>query len=255
MSLSISFVQTAPGPNKVMGVWATDGGIQRNEHSVLITGVTTAPLSNPLTNIKFLIVGDSSVTNLATYLQTARTSLGYSATLTITTQVIGSSYTGANMTTANFDCILVYTNGGLAFNSALGTNMNAFVQSGGHMITAAFVWGDVSAITNFTYTNSPFQYLGASGVTSISPYTVVVDTPITRGLPTTFTTTTGYQSSTIVAQSGTTVVATYPSGNAFIGTATIGGVRQVGINVYPILNDTNLQKIICNAIYWTVGNI
>jgi hypothetical protein len=255
MPLTISFVQTAPGPDKVIAQWATDGGVQQNEHTVLVTGVTTAPLSNLLTNIRLLIVGDSSASNLATYLQTARTSLGYSATLTITTQLIGSSYTGANMTTANFDCILVYTNGGLTYNSSLGTNMNAFVQSGGHMITAAFVWGNVSAITNFTYTNCPFQYLGSSPVASISPYTVVVDTTITRGLPTTFTTTSYFQSAGIVAQSGTTVVATYPSGTAFIGTATIGGVRQVGINTYPILNDTNLQKIICNAIYWAVGNI
>lgn len=252
MPLTISFVQTAPGTNKVIGAWATDGGIQPNEHTVILSGVSVSVL---LTNINLLIVGDSSAGTLATYLQTARTSLGYSATLTITTQLIGSSYTGANMTTSNFDCVIVYTNGGLTYNSSLGTNMNAYVQSGGHLITAAFIWGNVSAITNFTYTNSPFQYLGTSGTASISPYTVVVDTPITRGLATTFSPTSYFQSASIVAQSGTTVVATYPSGTAFIGTATIGGTRQVGINIYPILNETTLHKIFCNAIYWAVGNI
>lgn len=255
MALSISFVQTAPGPNKVMGLWASDGGVQQNERTVLVRGIVTGPILNPLVNINLLIVGDSSVGTLATYLQTARTSLGYSATLTITTQLIGAAYTGANMTTANFDCVLVYTNGGLSYNAALGTNMNAFVQSGGHLISATFIWGNVAAITNFTYTNSPFVYLGASDTATNSPYTVVVDTPITRGLSTTFSPTSSYQSATIVAQSGATVVATYPSGNPYIATATIGGARQVGINMYPIFNETTAQKIFCNAIYWAVGNI
>ena len=215
-------------------------------------------IGTPITNIRLLIVGDSNVTTLSTNLQTARTDMGLTAqTLTITTQLIGAGYTGANLTTANFDVVLLYTNGGLAYNASLGTNLNTFLTSGGgHGVFGGFLWGNVGAVTNFNYANNPYAYKGTYTLITTSTYSNIVASPITTSAF--LTGNTGSASantpSPITVQADATSISQYSNGTSFIATQIAGASRRVAINQYPT-NTTEYNRLFCRAIYWTVGAI
>ena len=72
---------------------------------------------NPLQDSKGLripsvnIIGDSSTGTVVTALNSARTAAGYTTTMIYTQTLIAAGYTGADLTTANYDVILVYMNG------------------------------------------------------------------------------------------------------------------------------------------------
>ena len=220
-----------------------------------------APAPAPITNINLVILGTSGdVATISTNLPQARTALGYSQKLTITTQVINSSYTGSDLN--SYDVIILTTNSGVAYNSSLGTNLNSAVINGKHLIMAEFTWGNIASVTNFDYTNnSTFLYNGNFTLTNTNTITNLVSHPITNGLSTTIglTSTNVLSSAQAVLTTGVTVISQYTSGSApFIAIKQRGSANLVGINQAlnaPYISYTVFNKMIVNSVYWCMGLI
>jgi len=220
------------------------GGFGRNVPSSGGGGLTPGTL-------KVNLIGDSSVSTFATGLQTAKTALGYSTVTLTITQTALSNYTGSDLTTANYDVIVIWTNGGLTFNSSFGTNVNNYISNGGKVVFGVFCWGNVPAITNLTYTNTPYIYKGTQG-NAVANMTVLLAHPITNGIPTSISggASTFYTNSVSVQPTATNL-ATYPDATSMV--AIQSGPRRVGINLWPGTGYVNLNKLFVNAIVWAGG--
>lgn len=206
--------------------------------------------SGPAGTLKVNIIGDSSIGTVATNLGTARTALGYTnVTMTYTTTLL-NNYTGSDLTTANYDVLLVYTNGGITFNSSFGTNLNNYITSGGKVVFGVFCWGNVSAITNFTYTNSPYVYKGTQG-NQIATMTKTVAHPITSNISTAITTSSTFFTNAVSVQPTATSIATFPDGTSMVATQT--SPRRVGVNLYAVIGTANGYRLYLNSLLWAGG--
>ncbi len=213
---------------------------------------------------RVLIVGDSSVTNIPTALQTAKTALGYSAvTLTISTVTPSGSYTGSDITTANYDAVMVYTNGGITYTASLGTNIASFVANGGVLITMVFCWS--IRIANYPFTSTPLNY-NQGGSTqqqngTNGNRTDSVVHPITTGITTSMTggVATFYQDFLGVSDANATIISTFTSNSLpMIAVRTDGsGNRTVSINLFGFYASTNtpIAQVIVRSILWGVKYI
>jgi len=206
----------------------------------------------PSGTIRVNIIGDSNIASIVTALNNAKTALGYPAvTITYTQSPIVAGYTGSNLTTANFDVLLLYMNGGLSVNASLGANINAFIAAGGKAVYGVFLWN--ITISGLTYTNTPFVYRGAQS-NEVATMTVTVVSPITTGITATLSNgASTYNQPSLVAQSDATVIATAPSGNSLVATQV--NPRRVGINMFPgvLSSYSNAAKLFVNAIMWAAG--
>jgi hypothetical protein len=209
-------------------------------------------------NVNLIILGNNAVTTLRDAITTAKTNLGYSGTLAITTQVL-NGYTGSDLSL--YDIAIWYTDGGLNLNTTLGTNLNNFVTSGKHLIMASFCWGNVPSISTFEYaTNSTYAYKGSMTLVNTGSVTYSAVHPITTGiLPSTGT---GSQNipNPITSTADSTVIATFndgPPATSFIATKQRGSSKLVGINLYvPIAyseSTASVAKYVCNSVYWCMG--
>jgi hypothetical protein len=218
--------------------------------------------ATPSPAIEVIILGDSNVGLLSTSLQSARAALGYSIPLNITTQQLQAPYVGANL--SSFQVVILYTNGGLSLTSTLGTNLDNFVASGGHLIMASFCWGNVSAISSFTYNSySTYEYKGTYSSVNVSTAVYTVSHPITNGIATA----TGLGSQNIpnpinvTTIPGSQVIATFGDvgSTSFIAVGENGSARLVGINAYVIGSYSGLFQntinYVCNSIYWCMSII
>ncbi len=206
--------------------------------------------STPSGSLRVNVIGDSSVGSVITGLQTARTQLGYSNyTLTYTSTLL-NNYTGANLSLANFDTLLVWTNGGITFNASFGSNLNSFITSGGPVVFGVFCWGNVARITNFTYTNSPYDYKGSQG-NQIATMTKTVASPITSNISTAVTTAGTFYTPTVVVQPNATSIATFPDATSMVATQT--GPRRVAVNLFPVTGTANAYRLFLNSILWAGG--
>ncbi len=203
-------------------------------------------------SLKIKVIGDSSVATVATNLQSAFTSLGYTGSLTFSSSHMNGTYTGSDLTTANYDVAIVYMNGGLN-TSTVGTNLNSFVTAGGKLITATFVWN--ITITGFTYTNTPWIYSGSQGSTASTTYTKDISHPITDTLSTNLVTTTFWTNNSLNLQSGATKIATLADTKPFISVWDKGTARLVGINYFPPQNNAIANRLIVRAIGWCMSKI
>lgn len=206
-------------------------------------------------DVSVLLLGSSSdITTIRSSILTAKTELQLSGTLTITNQAL-NGYTGTDL--ASYDVVFFTSNGGVSLPSALGTNLNNYVAGGGHLIMAAFSWGNVSAIPNFTYSSySTFPYTGSMSLINGNDITHIVTHPITTGVgETTGSSSVNVQSpGTITA--GSTTISRFDAGAGtipFIVIKTVGSARLVGFNIYVNGGNSNLRGFLCNAIYWCVG--
>jgi len=237
-------------PIIILAVNANGDGAQSN-----VVDGTPAPAIN------VIIVGDAAVTTLSSSLQSARTALGYSVPLSITTQPL-NGYTGANL--SSFEVVLFYTNGGLNLNAPLGANLDAFVTGGGHLIMGSFSWGNVPAVSGFTYNSySTYQFKGTYSFVNSSTAVYTVTHPITTGIATS----TGLGAPNIpnpislTTIPGSEVIATFgdAGSTSFIAVGQSGSSRLVGFNAYIAQayagNVQNTIKYICNSIYWCMGLI
>jgi hypothetical protein len=210
---------------------------------------TIGPGPGPSGTLRLNIIGDTSVGTVAANLAAARTAQGYSNVTITYTSTLLNNYTGANLTTANFDTLLVYTNGGITFNAAFGSNLNSYITSGGPVVFGVFCWGNVAAITNFTYANSPYAYRG-SQTTQTATMTKTVSHPITSNISTSIAGNT-FCTPTVTVQSNATSIATFPDTTSMV--AYQSTPRRVAVNLYPVIGTVNGYRLFLNAILWAGG--
>ncbi len=230
-------------------------------NAIGVSSASTSVNVTPVPGIDVIILGDSNVTTLSTSIQSAKTALGYSVSLNITTQQL-NGYTGTNL--SSFDVVIFYTNGGLNLNATLGANLNTFVSNGGHLIMASFSWGNVQALSGFTYNSySTYQYKGTYSSVNANTAVYTITHPITTGIATS----TGLGSPNIPNPISLTtipnsqVIATFADAGStsFIAVGQNGSARLVGINAYVVVpysgNFQNTIKYVCNSIYWCMSII
>jgi hypothetical protein len=210
---------------------------------------TIGPSPGPSGTIRLNIIGDSSVGSVAANLATARTAQGYSNVTITYTSTLLNNYTGANLTTANFDTLLVYTNGGITFNASFGSNLNSYIASGGPVVFGMFCWGNVGAITNFTYANSPYAYKG-SQTNQTATMTKTVSHPITSNISTSVAGAT-FCTPTVTVQSNATSIATFPDNTSMVAYQTTP--RRVAVNLYTVIGTVNGYRLFLNSVLWAGG--
>lgn len=223
--------------------------------------ISTAPASAPvITNIDVLVIGDANVANIATGLQNARTAAGYSQTLTITTVSI-NNYAASGLDA--YDVVFINNNSSYAtYNSSLGGNLQTFVDNGGHLIMSHFVWGNLPAISNFSYPTYSTYALGGSFPTSVNATNLVytVTSPITTGVTNTLGSAFSSMNAVSVSlTSGATSITDFTSGGiSAMAIKKKGSANLIGFNFYIPYNPStypNITKFACNAVYFCMGLI
>ena len=204
----------------------------------------------PSGSLRVNVIGDSSIASVITGLQTAKTALGYSNVTMTYTSTLLNNYTGSNLTLANFDTALLWTNGGITFNASFGSNLNSFITSGGPVVFGVFCWGSVPAITNFTYSNSPYAFKG-SQANQVATMTKTVASPITSNISTNITASATFYTPTVTVQSNATSIATFPDGTSMVATQTTP--RRVAVNLYAVIGTAPGYQLYLNSLLWSGG--
>lgn len=211
---------------------------------------------------KVLILGNSAAANVPSALQSAKTDMGYSGTMTFTTKnVFGadSSYTGSDINTTNYDVVILYTDGGSTPSATLGANLDTYVSSGGNLIMGVFAWGNPPAFPGLTYTNSStYAYAGTQSFVG-SQVTTLVSHPILTGISGAISLSGSYTQG-VSLTSGSTAIASYSNSTSFIAVRTPGSAKLVGINIYIGLtwsgsSNQNILRYLLNSIYWCIGSL
>jgi hypothetical protein len=210
------------------------------------------PIDKTAYTTRILVLGDTQASATSTALINEIHARGYT-NITSTSQRLSNTYTGVGLTKANYDVVLLWTNGGDAGQNGWETYLNSFVAAGGSVVSATFIWSIKTA--GFDLTKTPFQANAqsndGSGIytnDSVHPITSGV-TPLSLGG---FTLTNG----AVALQSGATKISTYTSSSTpFIAVQTVGSSRLVGINAYiaGIANAT-AKAIVVNSCLWA-GNV
>ena len=217
----------------------------------------SAPAPAPVPTLKLLVLGDSGVATQASAIQSQLSALGY-ATATVTSQILGTTYTGSTdlANTSTYNTVLLYTNASQTGAASLSTNLKAWVALGGNLVTATFVWNLYPS--GFDFTITPFQ-ANAQSSDSTGNLTVTVVHPITTGVGTAITNGTSIlNNGNISLQSGATTIATFTtSGAPYVAIKTSGSSRLVGINAFPngMNTYTNERSLVTNACLWANGTI
>jgi len=218
------------------------------------------PPSNTGT-IRVNIIGPSETaswyTDVLNKINSAKNALYPSKTLMIT-QNNNSAYSGSDLSTSTYDCVLIWTDAAYS-NSALGTNLNNFISSGGGLVICVFAIASVS-ITNFIYTNCPVMFPGnqtAGGGLTLGTYTS--GDPLMNGVTSFNIGTSGFGANGLTLQSGATTVAQYNNSTILVAKKVIGTARTVALNFFPPsstarsdfwTSSTNGGELMCNAIIW-----
>ena len=213
---------------------------------------TPTPSSGASSALRVLVLGDGNASTMATQISNEIVLLGY-PTPTTSAVTISTTYTGSGLTTSNFDVVVYYTNSGQIGATTLTTSLRNFVDSGGNLVTATFLW--ILRPTNFDYTLTPYVGIVNQSTDSTGNMTVSVVHPITTGVGTNLTSGGTVQNNLVTTlQSGATTIATYTtSGVPLVGINTIGTARLVGINLYfPSYLSTraNLRRLVTNGVLW-----
>ena len=216
-----------------------------------IAPVVQAPL-------KLLILAENAPEPLAT---TRTTILNRLATLgytnaTVSVVTLTNVYTGAEINTATYNTVLYYTNNATGA-AQLSTNLKNFVNAGGNLVTAVFMWN--VAPSGFDYTITPFQASGAQQSDPTCNMTINVVHPITTGVNTSLTGGVAiFTNNNLTLQAGATKIASFTSsGWPLVGVNTIGSSRVVGLNIgiYTMSTYANLTNLVVNACLWANKNI
>jgi hypothetical protein len=205
---------------------------------------TIAPLSQ---NILFL--GDTSVSSIANDLRNTIATFGYDAT--ITTQVLGTSYTGSDIASGNYSLIIMYTNGGHNGDAALSGNLKTFMDNGGHFIGQTFLWS--IAPSGFDYTYTPFISGGYQGFNGGS-LTLANNHPVLGGLTYSSCNNSLVNNISNTLQSNSTLVYKFSNDQPMLAVQEVGQSRRVGINLWDSLTSTTtVGRMMANAVLWCLG--
>jgi len=226
-------------------------------------GISRAPRSQIQSPIRIAIIGDKCVDDVKMGLESARVALKIFQTFAYTLHQILPTYSGSDLTMANFDVAIVFTTSVVQYNVALGTAVNAFAASGGHLILGGFMWGTGLAMPNFNYTlYSPYVYNGTTKDSDTNTYQKTSVHPITYPLATTLGIGNTSVVSNIALWPSSTSIASWPNGASFLATrlTTYGGrsIRHVGINQYLIyvgMSPSIMGDILARSVLWVTGVI
>lgn len=235
----------------------TDQQAQLSNNACPVTSSTAAPAPAPAPSptLRLLVLGDAQVTTNANAISTRLTALGYTG-FTVNSQVIGTTYTGSVdlADTTTYNTVLLYTNASQTGAAGLSTNLKNWVNLGGDLVTATFIWN--IAPSGFDYTITPLQ-ANAQSNDSTGNLTVTVVHPITTGVNTSIT---GgaliLNNGNASLQPGATTIATYTtSGVPYVVIRTVGSSRLVALNVglTSLSSYQNLINLTTNACLWAVG--
>jgi len=239
--------------------------------------VTTRPTAT--TTLRIAAIGPGvnlgQPSLLSNLLVSAAADQGYTVTPVVTPYTSAAGYTGGDLTTANYDCAAVWTDVGQTFNSNFGSNLTAYVNSGGHLAVYGSAFGPTTGVVNFDYFNDS-AFLGSTinrvvANTGLGTVTSIYH-PIVANIPnlaplTSFDIVSSIRTTTGTAgTSGAKAVSYWPNANPssntnFVAVRDVGSARVAGLNVY--LNTSNLSyasysnywKFMTNAIYWAGGNL
>jgi hypothetical protein len=217
-----------------------------------VTPSLTPSVSPSAGSVRVHVLGDPDVATVASTISSHLSGRGYTAN--VTSQVLGTAYTGADLSTSLYDVVVMYTNGGHTGATTLSSNISAFQSAGGHFVAATFLWNVYAAGFDFGLT----PWVGGVGQTS-SAGTMdnIVAHPITIGVNPTLSAGSLFMNTVTTLQSGGTLLASYQSGQKCLAIRTVGSSNQVGINAFlnGIQSLPNLQQLVGNSILWTVGLI
>jgi hypothetical protein len=213
-------------------------------------------------NIKVNIVGPgdpaSWYQDVLSKIATAMTGSYSNKTLTIT-QNNSSSYVGSDLTTTNYDCVFIWTNGSYT-NSSLGTNLQNYIISGGNLVICVFASASVRLPVTFDYAYTPCVYPGNQTMASTGLGTYDSSDSLMKNVISFNPGTSKYGANGLTLQSGATAVARYNDNNILVAKKIIGKSRTVTLNFFPPssnirsdlwLASTDGGKLMANAIVWT----
>ena len=222
-------------------------------------GNSTAAVSGSVTpvpppTLKLLVLGDTTASAAATAISSRLTALGYTG-FTVDSLDIGTTYTGTTLTVANYNTALIWTNSGHVGATGFGAAIRSFVNAGGNVVSATFIWSLYASDMDFTTT--PFQ---AHAQSNDSTAIMIVDVvhPITTGV--TLSLNGGsliLTNGTVALQSGATKLAHFTaSGDTLLAINTVGSARLVAINLYiSNLSSTPIRDLVVNACLWANKDI
>lgn len=202
-------------------------------------------------NILFL--GDTSVGTVASNISSYLTATGNSITYSAVT--MGTTFDGnGGITTANYDAVFIYTNGGQTGSASLGTAIQNYVNSGGNVISGVFLWNVYSSgfphstVTAFDKTDVQSNSVGS--------FSVVTPSPITNGIGTSLPA--SFSNGNPTLSSGAQQFATFTDGVNCLAVKTVGSSTLVSINAWPAnisTSNSTICKMFGNAILYATGVI
>jgi hypothetical protein len=208
-------------------------------------------------NTKILVMGDSGASTTATVLSARLTALGYT-NFTVNSQLLSTTYDGTvstGLVLTDYDTAIIFTNASQTGAAGLSTALRNYVNTGGNLISATFIWNLYPS--GFDFTTTPFtsnsQSTDATGnmVTDIThPITTGIGTALNGG-------STIATNGTVTLQSGATKIAHFSSsGDPLVAINTVGNARLVGINAsINGLGNANLRDLVVNSCLWVSGLI
>lgn len=215
---------------------------------------TRTPTPTPTPGaLRVLFLGDGSVASIASNINTYISSTGQSITYSAVT--MGTTYTGSgNITKANYDVVMIYTNSGQIGTTTMASALTTFVGQGGSIVSGTFLWNLAPAGYNYTGTTT----FNANAQSNPPAGNIIITsaTTITNGIGLTMPTV--FNNGAITMNSGSVQLATYSNGNNLLAVKTIGSATLVGINASPInINNSTstITKMFGNAILYAGGRI
>ena len=218
--------------------------------------LTRTPTPSPTPGLlRVLFLGDTIVSSVSSNISSYLTTTGNPITLSAVT--MGTTYTGSgNITPANYDVVMIYTNAGQTGSATLSTALTNYVNEGGNLVSSVFLWNlypsgyNHSGTTAFNFTNS--QSNNASG-----NFTVSVPSVITNGIGTSL----GFvlTNTNPTLSSGSTLYASYSSDSVrMLAVKQVGNSRLVSINAAATTissSSSTICKLFGNAILYAGGKL
>jgi hypothetical protein len=218
------------------------------------TTITPTPSPTPGL-LRVLFLGDNVVSSVSSNISSYLTTTGNPITLSAVT--MGTTYTGSgNITPANYDVVMIYTNAGQTGSATLSTALTNYVNAGGNVVSAVFLWNlyssgyNHSGTTAFNFTNS--QSNNASG-----NFTASTPSVITNGIGTSI----GFAltNTNPTLSSGATLYASYSSDSVrLLAVKQVGNSRLVSINAAASgigSASSTICKLFGNAILYAGGKL